>query len=259
MNRAEPSLATTEDEFLGGRLRLLQPEAGHRAGLDAVLLAAAVRAEGAETILDAGAGSGIVALAIAARLARVKVTGVEIEPALSALANENARRNKLADRVEVRVGDVTAPLASLEAVGLARGRFDIVVSNPPYLDAETSRASPLALQARASTMPDQGIARWARFFAAMAQPDGALYLIHRADRLPVLLEALDGRFGGLEILPLHPRAGAAAQRLIVRGRKGSRAPVQLLPGLVLHGPGGTFTPEVERALRGPERLTWPRT
>lgn len=250
-------LSTTEDAFLGGRLTLMQPKDGHRAGLDAVLIAAAVQAEPGSTALDVGAGSGLVGLAIATRLFGVAVTGIEIEPVLVALANENARRNHLSDRVRVCAGDVAAGLGSLEAIGLSRESFDIVVSNPPFLEAARSRASPLPLQARASTMPEEGLDRWARFFAAMARPDGALYMVHRADRLKEILDALDGRFGGLEVWPLHPRAGEAAHRLIVRGRKGSRAPMRLLPGLVLHGPDGKFAPDVERVLRGPEALKWP--
>jgi tRNA1(Val) A37 N6-methylase TrmN6 len=249
-------LPTTEDAFLGGRLKLLQPRDGHRAGLDAVLLAAAVRALGKVKVLDAGAGPGIVGLALAARLPDVDVAGVEIEPELVRLAQRNAERSGLAARVRIVEGDLTAPLAALEAKGVVRESFDIVVANPPYLDAEASLASPLALQARASTMPEAGLGRWARFFAAMARPDGMLYLIHRADQLKSILDALDGRFGGLEIMPLYPRASAPAHRLIVRGRKGSRAALTLLPGLAIHGADGQFSPEIERALQGPEALAW---
>ncbi len=251
------SFATTEDHFLDGRLRLLQPKAGHRAGLDAVMLAAAVEVAGPAKVLDAGSGSGIVGLALAARCSEVSVTGIEIEPELASLAKENAKRNGLADRVRLVCADLTAPHAVLEALGLARESFDLIVSNPPYLEAGTSRVSPFPLQARASTMPEEGLDRWARCFATFARAGGVLYMIHRADQLKVILDALDGRFGGLQIWPLHPRAGDAAHRLIIRGHKGSRAPMQLLPGLVLHRADGTFAPDVERVMRGPEALAWP--
>ncbi|MEZ5924243.1 MAG: methyltransferase [Hyphomicrobiaceae bacterium] len=249
-------LETTDDAFLGGRLLLRQPVNGHRAGLDAVLLAAAVQHEGAARALDAGAGAGIVTLALATRLPAVEVVGVEIESALVALAEENARRNELAGRVQFVHGDVTAPAAELAAHGVVPAGFDIVVSNPPFLEDGTSKASPLPLQARASSMPAASLERWARFYAAMARPDGRLYLVHRADRLRDLIDALDGRFGALEVLPLHPKAGASASRIILRGRKGSRAPMQLRPGLVLHGAEGAFEPAIERVLRGPEALSW---
>lgn len=243
----------TDDAFLGGRLHLLQPKQGHRAGLDAVLLAASVEARDGAHILDAGTGTGIVGLAIAARLPGVRVTGIEIEPALVALAEENVRRNGLEARMRIVAGDIAKPLAQHD---LAPASVDVVVANPPYLEAQASRASPFPLQARASSMPEAGLERWARFFAAMARPGGTLYLVHRADALRPILDALDGRFGALAIRPLHPRAGEAAHRLIVRGIKGSRAPLQLLPGLVLHGVDGAFVPEAERVLRAPEALRW---
>jgi tRNA1(Val) A37 N6-methylase TrmN6 len=248
------SLATTDDVFLDGRLRLLQPVKGHRAGIDAVLLAASVEAPAEARVLDAGAGCGIVGLAIASRLALVHVTGIEIEPELAALAQENARRNGLDARVRVAAGDVAAPAGELAGLGLRPGSFDVIVSNPPYLDADASQASPFPLQARASSMPEAGLERWARFFAAMARPGGALYLIHRADALRAIFDALDGRFGALAIRPLHPRADEPATRLIVHAIKGSRAPLRLLPGLVLHSPDGKFMPEVERVLRATEPL-----
>ncbi len=187
------------------------------------------------------------------------MTGVEIEPELASLANENALRNGLADRVQVVCADLTALHAALEAHGLARESFDIIVSNPPYLEAAASRASPFPLQARASTMPEEGLDRWARCFATLARADAMLTLIHRADQLKAILDALDGRFGGLQIWPLHPRTGEAAHRLLIRGHKGSRAPMKILPGLVLHRAAGTFAPEVERVMRGPVALEWPRT
>jgi tRNA1(Val) A37 N6-methylase TrmN6 len=98
-------------------------------------------------------------------------------------------------------------------------------------------------------MPEDSLERWLRFIARMAAPGGSVVLIHKAEALPRLLEALDGRFGGLQILPLYPDASASAHRVIVMGRKGSRAPLELLAGLVLHAPNGAFTPQAQAILR----------
>lgn len=250
-------LEVTDDAFLGGRLQLMQPKKGHRAGLDAVLLAASVEAPSEARVLDVGAGCGIVGLALAVRRGDVRVTGLEIEPELVELADENARRNGLGDRVRFVQGDVAAPAAELEARGLVPASFDVVVSNPPYLDPQTSRASPFPLQARASSMAEAGLDRWARLFAAMARPDGRLWMIHRADALRTILDALDGRFGALAVRPLHPRADAPATRVVVSGVKGSRAPLSLRAGLILHDAEGRFRPEVDRVLRSPLPLEEP--
>jgi len=253
MTKVDPAadVELTDDAFLGGRLRLLQPKAGYRAGLDAILLAAAVPAAGAGRVrvLDAGAGVGAAGLAVAARVPDAEVVLVEIDPNLVELARDNVARNGLASRARVIAADIFSPAADLAAQGLEPRSFDCVLANPPYL--EEGRASQPADRAKASAhvMAPGGLERWARFLARMATPEGAVTLIHRADALADVLVALGRRFGGLNVLPIHPRAGDPARRILVGGRKGSRAPVRLLSGLVLHGAGHGFLPELDAVLR----------
>jgi tRNA1(Val) A37 N6-methylase TrmN6 len=90
-----------------------------------------------------------------------------------------------------------------------------------------------------------GLESWLRAALALLRPGGLLAMIHRADALDDILRALKGRLGGLEILPIFPREGRAAIRVVVRGRKGSKAPLSLLPGLALHTEDGRFTPTAE--------------
>jgi tRNA1(Val) A37 N6-methylase TrmN6 len=248
--RTAADLETTDDAFLGGRLRLLQPKAGYRAGLDAVLLAAAVPAAGAGIrVLDAGAGVGVAGLAVAARIADARVVLVELVPRLAALARENVARNGLSDRVRVIEADLTAPAASLAVQGLEPQSFDHVLANPPYVEEGRGSSPADLVKAGAQMMAAGGLKRWVRFLAHMAAPDGTVTLIHRAEALGEVLASLDTRFGALDILPIHPRTGEPAHRVLVGGRKGSRAPLRLLPGLVLHGDGHAFLPAVETILR----------
>lgn len=258
MKEAAGATATvTDDAFLGGDLRILQPKEGYRAGIDAVLLAAAAptRTSRKERVLDIGAGVGVVGLAIARRAPRADVTLVEREASLCELALANIERNGLDGRVRVLQADVSRRLDDLPELRPDAESFDHVLANPPYNADGTGTVSVDALKAAANFMPGATLARWARFMAAMAKPGGTATIIHRADALCEVLTALAGRFGGTIAYPLYPRAGKSAIRVLVQGIKGSSAPLELRPGLVLHGEGSKFVAEAEAILRHGAALT----
>ncbi len=241
----------SDDAFLGGAIRILQPRNGYRAGLDAVMLAAAVPADQSRPlrVLDVGAGVGTAGLCLARRAPFAEVVLLEREPQLAALAAENIARNDLTGRVRVVTGVVGAPAAELRAIGLVEESFGHVIANPPYHDSDSGTLPPDALKAGAHAMPDTELDDWARFMARMTAPGGEATIIHKADALARLLAVLDTRFGALKVLPLHPRAGAPAHRVLVQGIKGSRGPLQILPGFVLHLDGNGFTPAAQDILR----------
>jgi len=237
----------TEDAVLGGRLVLRQPRRGHRVGHDAILLAAATPAKAGEHAIDFGAGVGAAGLALAARAPGLAVTLVEIDPALATLAGENISRNDLADRVRAVTLDATAGARAFAAAALPPGSAARVLMNPPFNDAVTMRASPDAGRRRAHV--SAGIAPWLRSAERLLGPDGTLTLIWRADGLADLLAALARGFGAVTIQPVHPRPDAPAIRVLVRAVKGSRAPLALLPGLVLADAEGRPSAEAEAVLR----------
>jgi len=232
---------------LGGRLVLRQPRRGHRLGHDAILLAAATGAKAGEHAVDFGAGVGAAGLALAARVPGLAVTLVEIDPALSALAEENIRRNRLAARVRAVALDVTAGARAFAAAGLVPGSAARVLMNPPFNHPAASQASPDPARRRAHV--SAGIAPWLRSAARLLGAGGTLTLIWRADGLADLLAALARGFGAVTVAPVHPRPDAPAVRVLVRAVKGSRAPLALLPGLMLAGADGRPSGEAEAVLR----------
>ncbi|MDH3914271.1 MAG: methyltransferase [Rhodospirillales bacterium] len=234
----------TQDDLLGGRVRLSQPARGYRAAIDPVLLAAAVPARAGERVLDLGCGVGAAALCLLARVPGVEVTGLEIQNALVRLAAANAALNGLADRFEVLEGDVLAPPPSL-----AGGGFDRVMLNPPYLAEGTSRPPDRLSQALATHEADARLADWLDTALVLLKPKGGLTLVHRADRLDDVLSCLRGRAGGIRILPFWPAAGKPAKRVLVAARKAVAGPLTLAPGLVLHEADGRFTAAAEAVLR----------
>lgn len=247
--------AVTDDAFLSGRLMLLQPRKGYRAGLDAVLLAAAAPVEEAKRsgrplqVLDAGAGVGAVGLCLARRVPDAHVTLVERDPQLAALARANVARNDLEPRVNVVEADLTRALASAPALAQRAESFDLILTNPPYYDEGFGTPAPDALKAVSHAMPAGHLERWMRFVASMVRPDGLFALINRAEALDAVMAAATRRFGALRIRPFHPRAGADASRIIVEGRKGSRAPLSLAAGRVLHETDGRYREDIEAVLR----------
>lgn len=246
---ASPAEAASDDAFLGGKLQILQPKSGYRAGLDAVLLAASVDAAPGDSVLDVGAGVGVVGLAVAHRLPGVRVTLIERNPTLAALARRNVERNGLSAQVRVVEADVSRPLEQLPQLAAFAAVFQHVLANPPYLIEGRGTSSGDPIKAAANAMPQGDLERWARFMTAMAAPGGLVTVIHRAEALQVILATFAGRFGRSLVLPIYPRDGEPASRILVRAYKGSRAPMQLLPGLILHNADNSFRPHVEAILR----------
>lgn len=239
-----------EDRLLDARLRLRQPRRGHRAGTDAVLLAAAAGTVTGGTVVDLGAGVGTVGLALALRAPEARIVLVERDPATAALARENVALNDLGARVAVVEADVLARGSARHAAGLQPDSADLVLTNPPFLAEGAARRSPVERRGAAHIMAEAGIEGWLRTAADLARPGARLVLIHRADALPSLLAALAGRFGALAIKPVHAHADAPAVRVLIAGVRGSRAPMALMPALVLHGADRRFTAEAEAIHRG---------
>ncbi|MGE0205138.1 MAG: tRNA1(Val) (adenine(37)-N6)-methyltransferase [Hyphomicrobiaceae bacterium] len=218
-----------------------------------MLLSAAVpvRRQGpAERLIDVGAGAGLVGLAAAMRAPGLEVTLLEIEPELAALATRNAALNGLSPRTRVVVADVSAAWSELAATGLATAQFDHAAANPPYETHGRGTPPPDPLRARANVMTAEGLDDWARLLAAVVKPGGTVTVIHRADALPRLLSAFGGRFGGLSVLPLFPAFERPAHRLLLHGIKGSRAPLTLHRGFVLHDADGKPSADIQAVLAG---------
>jgi tRNA1(Val) A37 N6-methylase TrmN6 len=252
--------ATTCDAFLDGRMRLIQPRLGHRIGTDAILLAACApgpEAAGELALADLGAGVGAVGIAAALRLPDAKVQLVENDPDIVGLATENLRLNRLDSRVSIVAVDVFASARLREAAGLSPASVDIILSNPPFASAAAGRVSPNEKKRLAHVMQNGDLEAWLRAAAHLLKPHGTLALIHRADALKQVLDALSRGFGALRLIFVHPTLGAPATRLLVRAVRQSRAPLQILVPIILHeAAGGGFTPEAEALHRGAAIIDW---
>lgn len=240
-----PDDALTDDKFLMGRLRLLQPAQGYRAATDPVLLAAACPAKSGQSVLDLGCGAGAAVLCLAVRVPGLTLAGLELQPEYADLARRNAARNGMT--LQVETGDIaTVPAA------LRRG-FDHVIANPPYYPA-TGSPSPVKLRDKA-LRTDTPIAEWIAAAATRLNPGGWLTMIFSTPNLPEALAALPPKLGSPMVLPLVPRQGREAPRMILRARKTGRAAFRLLAPFVLHqgaahdGDRENYTPQANAVLR----------
>lgn len=238
----------TEDAFLGGQLCVRQPKSGHRAGHDAVLLAAATAARPGDRVAEFGAGVGVAGLALAKRVEGVELVLVEIDAALAALARDNARSNAI--QANVIVLDVESDAAAFAAAGLPPDSIDAVLMNPPFNDPARHRASPVAAREMAHMTRAATLGKWVHAARRLLKSKGTLTLIWRADGIAEVLAALSHGFGSLRILPVHGEARAPANRVIIRVVKGGRAPAQILPALVLNDAPGAPNEAAQTILSG---------
>lgn len=239
--------AFTFDSILDGRLRLMQPEKGHRAGTDAVLLAAAVRAVNG-TLIDAGAGVGTVGLAIALRDETARVVLLERDPLYASLARRNVALNDMEGRARIIEADLLVASARRES-GLANENADVVVTNPPFFTAGSGLIASSLLKRQAHVL-DVTLDDWLGACCALLRPGGVVHLVHRAEALMPVLDALRTRTGNIAVRPVHPQSTSAATRILVSATKASRGPLRILPALVLHDADGRFTPEAAALHRG---------
>ncbi len=243
-----PALDITEDGFLNNRLKILQPRKGYRAGLDAVMVAAAVPALPGDKIFEAGIGTGVAALCLASRVPDIQVTGVEINPDYAKLAKLNAARNGFEGTINILPGDM-ANLSGLIEAAQITGGYDHTFANPPYRKKGGSRAPQDKGRAIAHVSDMDAIATWTEQMMALVKDGGTVTMIlppeiEEAFRsLPIVTSHQ------LTMLPLVAREGALATRNIYQLLKGASSSVRTNDDLILHKKDGSYTSSADHILR----------
>ncbi len=238
----------TTDKFLDGRVLLKQPAKGYRAGVDAVLLAAAVKLKVSDRVLDVGAGVGAVSLCLSYYYPHAQVVGLEIQPPMAVLNQQNIILNQ-AENVSIFEGSILSPPAAL-----VPNSFEHVVTNPPFFDYGPDALSDSDAKATARHEKELDLGTWLTACMRMVKPRGYLTLIHRVDRLDEILTILRVKAGGIKVFPLWPNEQEASKLVIIQVRKGVKTHCQLLRGLVLHEADGQYTRGADSILRGNGRI-----
>lgn len=248
------AIATTDDRVLGGTLLLRQPASGHRAGHDAILLAAATAARRGQRVVDFGAGVGTAGLAVAKRVPGVALALIEINPDFADLARHNAGANGI--DADVITLDLAADAETFAAAGLPPDSADVILMNPPFNDPARHRASPDRTREIAHVATGETLATWVHAARRVLKSNGVLTMIWRADGIAEVLGALDRGFGSLALMPVHGGASAPAIRILVRAVKGGKAPAAIHPGIALRDAKGAPDAHIQHILEGQAVLPW---
>lgn len=242
-------MSTTIDKFLDGQIHIVQPQEGYRAGADPVLLAASIPAEENHMILDVGAGVGVAMLCLVARVPGCRIVGLEMQREFVRLASQNIQLNKFQNRLEIIQGDLQVPPPRLAA-----SSFNHVMSNPPYFAQDQATKSPHPSKALSNVESTCDLKSWVDFCVRMVQPKGTVSFIYTSDRMDDLIKCASERLSDLILFPLWPKAGRAAKRFLLRGRKNVEGPTTIASGLVLHDESGAYSQSAQAILRAGKSL-----
>ena len=242
-------MSTTLDKFLDGKIHIVQPQEGYRAGADPVFLAASIPAEENHMILDVGAGVGTAMLCLAARVPGCRIVGLEMQREFVRLANHNIKLNHFQNRLDILQGDLQLPPPRLAA-----SSFTHVMSNPPYFAQDQVTKSPITSKALSNVESSCSLKNWVDFCVRMVQPKGTVTFIYTADRLDDLIIYASERLSELVLFPLWPKANKVAKRLLLRGRKNVERPTTIASGLVLHDESGAYSQSAQEILRAGKSL-----
>lgn len=237
----DPETETLEDLGRAG-MRLIQPKRQFRYGTDSVLLSDFAASRRFTNAVDLGAGSGVIALLIAARMPRAKVDCVEIQPWAADILDRNIRMNGMEDRIRAHCGDLRE-----SASVFGREQYDLAVSNPPYYDAATSLRSPSEEVNTARQDGECSPGELCRAAFSLIKTGGRFAVVYPAARAMALLRAMEeNRIAPKRIRCVQDTPYRAPKLLLIEGVKQGGEGLIWLPPLILHDENGAETDEYRR-------------
>ena len=234
--------AVTRDSIAlrgAGVVSIAQPKKGFRFTLDSVLLADFCRIKPSDRILELGAGTGVISLLLAKKFPKIRVVADEFEPHAYGLLCLNIEQNTLRGRIVPIDRDINALSRSI-----APDAFDVIVANPPYTKCSAGKKSPsrerqAARQDRSAPLPVWLDRR------DLLKNKGRFFLVFPAGRMAELMSSLRERQLELKRLRfVHPFWDKPASLVLLEAVKAAGTGLEVLPPLIVHGPGGEYSKEL---------------
>lgn len=208
--------------------------------MDAVLLSGFTKVLPKERVLDLGTGTGIIPILLAAKTQGKHFTGLEIQEESADMATRSVHLNKLEEKVDIVAGDIK------EASKLfGKASFDVVTSNPPYMNNHHGIINPAEAKAIARHEILCSLEDVVREAAYVLKPNGRFYLVHRPFRLIEIINTLSKyRLEAKRMKFVHPYMDKEPNMVLIECMKGAKSMVKVESPLIVYREPNIYTDEI---------------
>ena len=228
------------DDLQRNGYRIIQKKKGFCFGMDAVLLSGFAQVKEGEAAVDLGTGTGIIPILLEAKTKGKHFTGLEIQEEVAEMAGRSVRLNQLEDRVDIVRGDIK------EASRLfGKASFDVVTSNPPYMNDNHGLKNPDLPKAIARHEVFCTLDDVCREASLLLKSGGRFYMVHRPHRLVEIITALKTyKLEPKRMKLVHPFADKEANMVLIEAVRGGKSMMKVEAPIIVYKEPGVYTQEI---------------
>ena len=228
------------DDLQRNQYQIIQNEAKFCFGMDAVLLSGYTKVKKGETVLDLGTGTGIIPLLLSAKTEASHFTALEIQEESADMARRSVALNGLSEKITI----VTADIKKATQI-FGKAVFDVVISNPPYMNDQHGLKNPDMPKAIARHEVLCSLEDVVREASAVLKPNGRFYMVHRPFRLAEIFEQLKKyKLEPKAMQLVYPYVDKEPNMVLIECLKGGKPMIKIAPPLIVYKEPGVYTQEI---------------
>lgn len=228
------------DDLQRNGLKIIQRTDGFCFGMDAVLLSGFAAVKPGERALDLGTGTGIIPLLLSAKTRGEHFTGLEIQTEIMKMAQRSVALNGLEKKIEIIQGDIKEASRILGAAS-----FDVVTSNPPYMNDAHGLKNPGDVKAISRHEVLCTLEDVIREGTRALKPGGRFYMVHRPHRLAEIITVMKQyKLEPKRMKFVHPFVDKDANMVLIEAVRGGGAWLKLEPPVIVYKEPGVYTDEI---------------